>query len=98
MPGYFRMGNVIQQRERGARKRSQLEETERRTLKVSFTISIPNKILFFLNEYYSLRSPTHAEGLFAIDRDYFLKLEAYDPGLLVWGGENFELSFKVNST
>lgn len=41
-------------------------------------------------------SPTHAGGLFAIDRKFFLKLGAYDPGLLVWGGENFELSFKVN--
>lgn len=30
-----------------------------------------------------------------MDRSYFLKLGAYDPGLLVWGGENFELSFKV---
>ncbi|KAK2708517.1 hypothetical protein QYM36_014203 [Artemia franciscana] len=40
-------------------------------------------------------SPTHAGGLFAIDRKYFLELGAYDPGLLGWGGENFELSFKV---
>jgi hypothetical protein len=30
-----------------------------------------------------------------MNRDYFLLLGAYDPGLLVWGGENFELSFKV---
>ena len=29
-------------------------------------------------------------------RDYFLSLGGYDPGLLVWGGENFELSFKVS--
>lgn len=43
----------------------------------------------------SIRAPTHAGGLFAIDRQYFLDLGAYDPGLLVWGGENFELSFKV---
>jgi polypeptide N-acetylgalactosaminyltransferase len=45
--------------------------------------------------YTKSRSPTHAGGLFAMDRNYFLELGAYDPGLLVWGGENFELSFKV---
>jgi len=40
-------------------------------------------------------APTHAGGLFAINREWFKELGWYDPGLWVWGGENFELAFKV---
>ncbi|CAL1532436.1 unnamed protein product [Lymnaea stagnalis] len=40
-------------------------------------------------------SPTHAGGLLAMDRAYFFELGAYDPGLKIWGGDNYELSFKV---
>ncbi|CAL8108332.1 unnamed protein product [Calicophoron daubneyi] len=47
------------------------------------------------NHSVPLRTPTMAGGLFTISRDYFYQIGTYDSGMVVWGGENVEMSLRV---
>ncbi|XP_047461290.1 polypeptide N-acetylgalactosaminyltransferase 15-like [Mugil cephalus] len=42
-----------------------------------------------------IRSPALGGGVVAIDRHFFQSVGAYDPGMLLWGAEQIELSIRV---
>ena len=41
------------------------------------------------------RSAVLSGGIFAIDKEYFYELGAYDEDMKIWGFENIELSLRV---
>uniref|UniRef100_A0A3P9BYF3 Polypeptide N-acetylgalactosaminyltransferase n=1 Tax=Maylandia zebra TaxID=106582 RepID=A0A3P9BYF3_9CICH len=43
----------------------------------------------------AIRTPVIAGGIFVMDRSWFNHLGQYDTHMDIWGGENFELSFRV---
>ncbi|XP_013877426.1 polypeptide N-acetylgalactosaminyltransferase 16 [Austrofundulus limnaeus] len=42
-----------------------------------------------------IRTPVIAGGIFVMDKNWFNHLGQYDTHMDIWGGENFELSFRV---
>ncbi|XP_056282133.1 polypeptide N-acetylgalactosaminyltransferase 16 [Pseudoliparis swirei] len=43
----------------------------------------------------AIRTPVIAGGIFTMDKSWFNHLGQYDTHMDIWGGENFELSFRV---
>ncbi|XP_031629086.1 polypeptide N-acetylgalactosaminyltransferase 13-like [Contarinia nasturtii] len=65
---------------------------------MSFTWDpLPQKTLNFMkmNRTAPIPNIAMAGGLFAIDREYFYSLGAYDEKMTIWGAENTEISIRI---
>lgn len=60
--------------------------------RVPLTHREKNKRIYTTEPY---ASPAMAGGLFAINKNWFFELGLYDEELEIWGGENFEISYKL---
>lgn len=49
------------------------------------------------NSVAPLYTPTMAGGIFAMDKEFFFEIGAYDEGMKIWGCENLEMSFRVRT-
>lgn len=47
------------------------------------------------DESLPLNTPVILGGSYAIDKAYFYELGSYDEEMQFWGGDNFDLSFRV---
>lgn len=50
-----------------------------------------------LTETARFRSPVLGGEVFAIDRHFFQHVGGFDPGMLLWGEEQIELSIRVGN-
>lgn len=44
-----------------------------------------------------VRTPTHVGCAFAVDREFFFEIGAYDTDMDIWGSENVEMAFRVSA-
>lgn len=58
---------------------------------------IPNHVMDKWNKDRSqpIDTPAMAGGLFAIDREFFYNVGSYDEKMVIWGGENLEMSIRI---